>query len=120
MFFTDLKIKYIEGQEQTLLPEYSAVVIDEAHTLENNAAEYLGLRINAAGVVSFLNRLFNPDNARGLLMRGGEDAFQLREIIAKLKEEVVSFFSGFEQFLLEQKRFYTTGPGGWNVFQPFK
>ena len=102
MFFTDLKIKYIEGQEQTLLPEYSAVVIDEAHTLENNAAEYLGLRINAAGVVSFLNRLFNPDNARGLLMRGGEDAFQLREVIAKLKEEVVSFFSGFEQFLLEQ------------------
>lgn len=102
MFFTDLKIKFLEGQDQTLLPEYSAVVVDEAHTLENNAAEYLGLRVNAAGVTSFLNRLYNPDNARGLLMRGGDDAMQLREVIATLKTEVNLFFSGFEQFLVEQ------------------
>lgn len=101
MFFTDLKIKYLEGLEQTLLPEYSAVIIDEAHTLENNAAEYLGLRINGGGVISFLNRLFNADNAKGLLLRGGEEAFQLREIVADLKEDVVRFFSQFEQYLLE-------------------
>ncbi len=101
MFFTDLKIKFIEGLEQTLLPEYSAVIIDEAHTLENNAAEYLGLRINSSGVISFLNRLFNVDNAKGLLLRGGEEAFQLREIVAALKEDVVKFFSQFEQYLLE-------------------
>jgi ATP-dependent DNA helicase DinG len=101
MFFTDLKIKFVEGQEQNLLPEYSAVVIDEAHTLENNAAEYLGLRINSSGVISFLNRLFNPDNAKGLLMRGGEEALQLREIVANLKDDVMRFFSQFEQYLLE-------------------
>ncbi len=92
MFFTDLKIKFLEGLEQTLLPEYSAVIIDEAHTLENNAAEYLGLRINGSGVISFLNRLFNADNAKGLLLRGGEEALQLREIVANLKEDVVRFF----------------------------
>ncbi|MDD5596943.1 MAG: helicase C-terminal domain-containing protein [Victivallaceae bacterium] len=102
MFFTDLKIKFIEGQEQNLLPEYSAVVIDEAHTLENNAAEYLGLRINSNGVISFLNRLFNPDNAKGLLMRGGAEALQLRETVANLKDDVMRFFSQFEQYLLER------------------
>jgi ATP-dependent DNA helicase DinG len=102
MFFTDLKIKFIEGLEQNLLPEYSAVIIDEAHTLENNAAEHLGLRINAGGVISFLNRLFNPDNAKGLLLKGGEEALQLREIVANLKDEVTRFFSQFEQFLLEK------------------
>ena len=101
MFFTDAKIKFLEGAEQTLLPEYSAVVIDEAHTLENNAAEYLGLRINGSGVISFLNRLFNADNAKGLLLRGGEEAFQLREMVATLKEDVAKFFSQFEQYLLE-------------------
>ncbi|MDD5697620.1 MAG: helicase C-terminal domain-containing protein [Victivallaceae bacterium] len=101
MFFTDLKIKFLEASDQTLLPEYSAAVIDEAHTLENNAAEYLGLRINAGGVTGFLNRLFNADHAKGLLLRGGEEALQLRELVAGLKEDVVRFFSQFEQCLLE-------------------
>ncbi|QSH41520.1 helicase C-terminal domain-containing protein [Lentisphaerota bacterium ZTH] len=103
LFFTDLKMKGIENAEQSLLPEYTAVVIDEAHTLENNAADYLGLRITSAGMISFLNRLFNPDNAKGLLMRGGEDALELRKMLADLKEQVKRFFSQFEQFLLEQQ-----------------
>ncbi|MCP3968007.1 MAG: DEAD/DEAH box helicase [Lentisphaerae bacterium] len=103
LFFTDLKMKSIEEAEQSLLPEYNAVVIDEAHTLENNAAEYLGLRLSSAGMISFLNRLFNPDNAKGLLMRGGEDALELRRMLAELKDQVKRFFSQFEQFLLEQQ-----------------
>ena len=102
LFFTDLKMKQEEGLENTLLPEYSAVVIDEAHTLEDNAAEYLGLRLNSVGIISFLNRMFNPDNAKGLLLRGGEEALELRREIAELKGDVNIFFSIFEQYLLEK------------------
>jgi ATP-dependent DNA helicase DinG len=103
MFFTDLKMKQDENLENTLLPPYSAIVIDEAHTLENNAAEYLGLRVNSAGLYSFLNRLFNPENGKGLLMKSGPEAMELRANIANLKRDAAAFFSMVEQFLLEKQ-----------------
>ncbi len=103
LFFTDLKMKSEEGTVAGLLPEYSAAVIDEAHTLENNAAEYLGLRLNSHGLFGFLNRLFNPDNAKGLLLRAGEQALALREKIADIKQNITTFFTVFEQFLLENR-----------------
>lgn len=103
MFFTDLKMKQDENLENTLLPQYSAVVIDESHTLENNAAEYLGLRVNSAGLYSFLNRLFNPENGKGMLMKSGPEAMELRSHIANLKRDAAAFFSMVEQFLLEKQ-----------------
>jgi ATP-dependent DNA helicase DinG len=103
MFFTDLKMKYQEELDTSLLPEYSAVVIDEAHTLENNAAEYLGLRLNSTAMISFLNRMYNPDNAKGLLLRKGEEALELRMAVGNLKKDVKGFFSIFEQYLLEKE-----------------
>jgi len=42
LFFTDLAMRGEEGGDSGLLPNYGALVIDEAHTLEDNAAEYLG------------------------------------------------------------------------------
>jgi ATP-dependent DNA helicase DinG len=103
LFFTDLKMKQDENLENTLLPPYSAVVIDEAHTLENNAAEYLGLRVNSAGLHSFLNRLFNPENGKGLLVKSGPEAMELRSRIADIKRDSAAFFSMAEQFLLEKQ-----------------
>jgi Rad3-related DNA helicase len=42
LFFTDLRLKN-EDLDAGLLPKFGMAVIDEAHTLENNAAEHLGL-----------------------------------------------------------------------------
>lgn len=103
LFFTDLKMKQDENLEATLLPPYCAVVIDEAHTLENNASEHLGLCVSSAGMHGFLNRLFNPENGKGLLMRSGPEAMELRAMVAELKREAAAFFSVAEQFLLERQ-----------------
>lgn len=103
MFFTDLKMKQDDNLENTLLPPYSAIIIDEAHTLENNAAEYLGLRLNSAGVIGFLNRLFNPDNGKGLLLKSGTMAMDLRAKVAELRRTAAAFFSLAEQFMLERQ-----------------
>ncbi len=102
LFFTDLKIKQEESAESTLLPPCSAVVIDEAHTLEDNAAQYLGLNISSAGIGYFLNRLFNPESGKGLLMRAGEDALELRKTVAKIQENTFTFFNMFTQVLDEK------------------
>ncbi len=103
MFFTDLKMKQDEDLEMTLLPKWSAVIIDEAHTLEDSAASHLGLRISSGGLQSFLNRLFNPENGRGILLRQGEKAMNLRKIIAEIKPQVGAFFTLFENMLLKNQ-----------------
>jgi ATP-dependent DNA helicase DinG len=102
LFFTDLKMKQEEDLEITLLPMYSAVVIDEAHTLERNAAEYLGLRVNSGATMKTMNRLFNPETGKGLLLKAGEDALELRSMVAETKEQSLKFFHYYEKYLAEE------------------
>ncbi len=102
LFFTDLKIR--AGEEgDALLPAYDAVVLDEAHTLENDAAERMGLHLSSRGFNGFMNRLYNPDYGRGLLVRGGGDTMNLRQEVAEIKEHAKLFFDFFENYLNEHK-----------------
>ena len=99
LFFTDLAMRCCNENAGALLPNYGAVLIDEAHTLENNAAEYLGLHLSRAGIVGTLNRLFNPENARGLLMRQGEASMELRAMVADTRGEAYGFFANYEEYI---------------------
>ena len=89
------------GSAGTLLPNYGVVVIDEAHTLEGNAAEHLGLHLSRIGIVSTLNRLYSQENTRGLLMRKGTDP-ALRGAVAESREEAYGFFTPYENLLRER------------------
>ena len=100
LFFTDLAMRN-EGAPGALLPNYGTVVIDEAHSLEDNAAEHLGLHLSRAALFATLNRLYNPDNARGLLIKPGAEELALRQTIAATREEAVIFYRQFEDFLHE-------------------
>lgn len=105
LFFTDLGMRLASGGNGaagSLLPNYGAVLIDEAHTLEDNAAEHLGLHLSRIGIVSTLNRLYNPEAARGLLMRKGADP-ELRGIVADARDEAYGFFKHFEDFLADHR-----------------
>ncbi len=64
LFFSDLALRR-EGA--SLLPDYRAVILDEAHTLEDVAAEKLGIHVSRGGVEYLFNRLLNPRTGRGLL-----------------------------------------------------
>ncbi len=102
LFFTDLKMQLESGDGSGgLLPAYGSVIIDEAHTLEENAANHLGLYLTYGGFTAFLNRLYNPDTARGLLMRKGTNALELRAQISNLKSLGKHFFAQFEDYLAE-------------------
>lgn len=102
LFFTDLKIKQEESLENTLLPPYSAAIIDEAHTIEDNAANHLGLHINNAGLFFFLNRLYNPRSGRGLLLKAGEHALELRQLVSEIHELSSRFFEMAEENLIKK------------------
>ena len=102
LFFTDLAMRG-EDCESPLLPNYGAVMIDEAHTLENNAADHLGLHVSKSALVGLLNRLYNPDNARGLLVRAGVGALELRGLVSDARDEAYGYFRFYEE-LLESHR----------------
>ncbi len=102
LFFTDLAMRCGDGSAGTLLPNYGAVLIDEAHTLENNAAEYLGLHLSRSMVTGMLNRLYNPDSARGLLLRSGAGFMDLRAEVAAARDEAFGFFAPYEKLLADR------------------
>ena len=99
LFFTDLAMRCMEGAAGALLPNYGAVLFDEAHSLEDSASSHLGVRLSRPLVVSMLNRIYNPDNAKGLLMRQGGISPELRGRVAEARDESYGFFAAFEELL---------------------
>ena len=79
--------------------------------LETSAAKHLGTRINEAGIYYFLNKLFNPSKGRGLLIRPGEHAVKLRELVQNTYNYVSGFFNNARTNLANwddtQKRIHT-------------
>lgn len=66
MFFADLALRR-EGA--TVLPDYDVVVFDEAHTIEQVAADHLGLAVSNGQVDYMLGKLHNDRTNKGLLVR---------------------------------------------------
>ena len=64
LFFSDLALRRTGSG---LLPDYQVAILDEAHTLEDVAADHLGLQVSRGGVDYLLNRLYSARNHRGLL-----------------------------------------------------
>ena len=50
-----------------ILPAYDHVIFDEAHTVEEIAAEHFGVRAGEAGVRHLLKRLYHRTSGRGFL-----------------------------------------------------
>ncbi|MDZ4683554.1 MAG: helicase C-terminal domain-containing protein [Planctomycetaceae bacterium] len=68
LFFSDLALRR-EGA--SVLPDYDVVILDEAHTVEQVAADHLGLSITSGQLEYLLNKLFNERQQKGLLARVG-------------------------------------------------
>jgi ATP-dependent DNA helicase DinG len=65
LFFSDLALR---RQGASILPEYDAVIFDEAHTLEAVAGDHLGLSVTSGQVQFLLNKLYNDRTNKGLLV----------------------------------------------------
>jgi ATP-dependent DNA helicase DinG len=68
LFFVDLALR---RQGVNLLPEYDAVILDEAHTIEQVASNHLGLSLSAGQVEYVLSKLYNERTNKGLLVHHG-------------------------------------------------
>jgi ATP-dependent DNA helicase DinG len=70
LFFSDLALRQ---QGAGFLPDYKVVIFDEAHTVEDVAADHLGLQIGQGSIEYFFNRLLHPRQQKGLLASYGDD-----------------------------------------------
>ncbi|MEC7564359.1 MAG: helicase C-terminal domain-containing protein [Planctomycetota bacterium] len=77
LFFSDLALR---RQGVNILPDYDAVILDEAHTLEAVAGDHLGLSVTSGQISYVLNKLYNDRTNKGLLVAGRYDKAQ-RQVV---------------------------------------
>ncbi|MGB0768389.1 MAG: ATP-dependent DNA helicase [Phycisphaeraceae bacterium] len=65
MFFADLALR---AQGFGVLPPYDAVVLDEAHTIEDVASEHFGLTASRYQAAYLVSRLYTARRQKGLLV----------------------------------------------------
>ncbi|MCA9246486.1 MAG: DEAD/DEAH box helicase, partial [Planctomycetales bacterium] len=68
LFFSDLALR---AEGVSLLPDYQVAIFDEAHTIENVAADHLGVRVTSGQIDYVLRKLYNPRTNKGLLVHHG-------------------------------------------------
>ncbi|MDF1808709.1 MAG: helicase C-terminal domain-containing protein [Phycisphaerales bacterium] len=64
LFFSDMALKMLGTG---FLPAYDHVILDEAHGIEDAAADHFGLRLTEWRVSFLLNQLYNPKTGKGYL-----------------------------------------------------
>jgi ATP-dependent DNA helicase DinG len=106
LFFSDLALRR-EGA--SLLPDYKAVIFDEAHTLEDVAADHLGIQVGRGSLDYVLNKLYNRQH-RGLLSSFGSME-SIRQVEAT-RQAGEHFFSALASWAASQPR------RGWRGSQP--
>jgi ATP-dependent DNA helicase DinG len=104
LFFADLAIR--QGDFGSILPEYSAVVFDEAHEIEDVASDYFGRQLS-----SYRFEELGRDTENMLRVLRIEAA-PLRRHLARLRERARSFFERFP----EREGRYPFGPAERNAF----
>lgn len=76
LFFTDLALRRAGSG---FLPDYKVVIFDEAHTLEDVAADHLGVQVRRGQLDYLFTKLYNPRTQKGLLGFLG-DAEAIRQV----------------------------------------
>jgi ATP-dependent DNA helicase DinG len=99
LFFADLALRRSGGG---VLPDYDAVIFDEAHTLEDVAADHLGIGVSQGGVEYVLNQLLAARTHKGVLATLGDgDAVAQLEATRQASEK---FFTAVYQWHLSQPK----------------
>lgn len=101
LFSVDLMMRTESENAQSILPNYQAVIIDEAHTFEDVAARHLGIRVSSYGVTFVLNRLYNARTHRGLLAPEGVDD-AVREAAVDARDVADHFFNRIIKWVQDQ------------------
>lgn len=97
LFFSDLALR---RQGVSLLPDYDAVVLDECHTIESVASDYLGIRLTNSQIDYQLNKLYNDRTQKGLLIT--HDLRGLQQLVDQCRYASANHFADLLDWLDNQ------------------
>lgn len=97
LFFTDLALR---DSDRKILPAYHVVIFDEAHMLEDVAAEHFGLSLSNVGLEQQLRQLLHPRGHKGLLVQWGDDP--TRQQISFVRQTAERFFDQVQRWTFQQ------------------
>ena len=103
LFFADLVLR---EKQANVLPDYDAVVLDEAHRVEEVVGNHLGCHISPGQVEYLLNILYNPQTQKGFLA-SSDDARSARQAAVTARSANQRFFAA----LLDWQRTYGRSNG---------
>ncbi|MGQ0612132.1 MAG: ATP-dependent DNA helicase [Planctomycetaceae bacterium] len=90
LVFADLLLREAGGK---ILPDYDALVLDEAHGIEEGAAEHFGLSVSQYAVTRQLARLVGTRKSGGLIGRvSGTETF--KPLVAAVRDAAEELFAG--------------------------
>jgi ATP-dependent DNA helicase DinG len=103
LFFADLMIRSITG-DFAILPKYKVVIFDEAHNLEDVAAEHLGLEITRGQVEYLLHKLYHQrrGHVHGLLSLYGDNSTWMQ--VDRCRDANEQFFISVAGWREEERR----------------
>lgn len=83
LFFSDLALR---GQGVGFLPQYDHVILDEAHCVEEVAADHFGVSLSESRIRHLLNLLYQPRTRRGFLttVQLKDDSYELLDSVTSL------------------------------------
>lgn len=94
LFFSDLALRQGGG---SLLPDYQAVIFDEAHTIEDVAADHLGIQISQGSLEYQFSKLLDVKHKKGLLFaHGSAEAVSRLELT---RQDTSRFFENLRRAL---------------------
>jgi ATP-dependent DNA helicase DinG len=99
LFFSDLALR---REDASILPDYQAVIFDEAHTVESVASNHLGVSITSGQVEYLLNKLYNDHTNKGLLVGRRQGAAEQEVMSCRMRAD--DFFAGVEEWLQPQNK----------------
>lgn len=97
LFFADLALR--DNEFGKVLPDYDAVIFDEAHLIEDIAAEYFGSQVSSFQVDDVLRDLQNLQNL------APETEGELQRTAGRVVRFADNFWAGFRNLRNEEGRF---------------
>ena len=97
LFFSDLALRRLNI---SILPDYEAVIFDEAHTLEAVAGDHLGLSVTSGQVEYLLNKLFNDRTNKGLLVHA--ELAKAQELVLRCRFMLQDLMNDLEEWQKKQ------------------
>src|SRR5687767_13922970 len=101
LFFSDLALR-MAGVNY--LPKYDAVILDEAHTVEDVAGDHFGLKISESGLRYQLRALYDPKRGKGMLSTYGSASNDAIKDVEELWWRADGFFARCAKWQRENGR----------------